>query len=42
MNEQIEKFNKLLYKLSANQIEFLYHLGCKLFGQAPDKSQAMD
>ena len=36
MNEQREKFNKLLDKLSANKIEYLYHLACKLFGQAPD------
>lgn len=36
MKEYKEKFNKLLDKLTANQIEYLYHLGCKLFGHAPD------
>lgn len=36
MKDKKEMFNKLLDKLSANQIEYLYHLACKLFGQAPD------
>ena len=35
MNEK-EKFYKLLDKLSANQIVYLYHLAFKLFGQAID------
>ena len=40
MKDQKEKFrmllDKLLDKLTSNQIEYLYYLGCKLFGQAPD------
>ena len=36
MKEYKEKFIKLLDKLTANQIEYLYHLGCKLVGHAPD------
>lgn len=36
MKEYKEKFVKLLDKLTANQIEYLYHLTCKLFGQTPD------
>ena len=36
MKEYKEKFIKLLDNLTANQIEYLYHLACKLFGHAPD------
>lgn len=35
MKKQKEKFINLLDKLSANQIEYLYLLACKLFGQTP-------
>lgn len=36
MKEYKEKFIKLLDELTANQIVYLYHLGCKLFGHTPD------
>ena len=36
MKDYKEMLIKLLDKLSANQIEYLYHLACKLFGQAMD------
>ena len=36
MKEQKEKLIKLLDKLTSNQIEYIYHLACKLFGHAPD------
>ena len=32
----IELMNELLNNLTANQIEYLYHLGTKLFGDAVD------
>jgi hypothetical protein len=32
----IELMNKLLRKLTAKQIEYLYHLGTKLFGETVD------
>ena len=32
----IQKFIKLLNKLAVSQIEYLYHLGCRLFGQTVD------
>ena len=32
----IDKFVKLLNELAVSQIEFLYHLACRLFGHAPD------
>ena len=34
--ELIEKLNKLLKELTTNQIEYIYHLGAKLFGKAVD------
>ena len=36
MKDYKEKFIKLLDKLPASQIEYLYHLACKLFGQTAD------
>ena len=36
MNDYKEKIIGLLNKLSASQIEFLYHFATKLFGHAPD------
>ncbi len=36
MKDKKEKFTKLLDKLTSSQIEYLYHLACKLFGHAPD------
>lgn len=32
----IDKFVKLLNELAVSQIEYLYHLSCRLFGHAPD------
>lgn len=32
----INNFVKLLNKLAVSQIEYLYHLACRLFGHAPD------
>ena len=36
MKDYKEKFVKLLDKLTSSQIEYIYHLACKLFGQTPD------
>ena len=36
MKEYKDKLVALLEKLTVNQIEYIYHLTCKLFGQAPD------
>lgn len=36
MNDYKEKLIDLLDKISASQIEYLYHLAIKLFGHAPD------
>ena len=32
----INNFVNLLNKLAVSQIEYLYHLACRLFGHAPD------
>lgn len=34
--EVIESMNKLMKILTAKQIEYLYHLGTKLFGKTVD------
>lgn len=34
--KMIERMNELLRKLTAKQIEYLYHLGSKLFGETVD------
>ena len=36
MKDQKELLTKLLDKLTSNQVEYLYHLACKLFGHTPD------
>ena len=36
MKEYKDKFILLLEKLTVNQIEYIYYLTCKLFGQTPD------
>ena len=36
MKDYKEKLIKLLDKLASSQIEYLYHLACKLFGQTAD------
>lgn len=36
MKETKDKLIAVLDKLTSNQIEYIYHLVCKLFGQAPN------
>lgn len=36
MEEHRTELKNLLEKLNDNQIEYLYHLVCNLFGYAPD------
>ena len=36
MKDYKEKLISLLEKLTASQIEYIYHLACKLFGQTTD------
>lgn len=36
MKDYKEKLIELLDKLSSSQIEYIYHLACKLFGHTPD------
>ena len=36
MKEYKDKLIKLLDKLADRQVEYLYHLACRLFGHAPD------
>ena len=36
MEDYKEKLIKLLEKLTARQIEYIYHLACKLFGHTAD------
>ena len=36
MKDYKEKLVELLDKLASSQIEYIYHLACKLFGQTVD------